>query len=163
MQISLATTAEYERLGVPEAERRAIAEAMVILETRLMHHAAPLCSPGLVKDLLRLRLAPLEFEVFGVLWLTAQSNLIAMEELFRGTVTQTSVYPREVVRRGLQVNAVGAIAYHNHPSGVAEPSRADELLTQMLKSALALLDIRLHDHVVVSAAGAVSMAERGLM
>lgn len=163
MPFMFSISAEYARLGVPEAEQQAIATAMLILETRLASRAIALCSPCVVKDLLRLRLAPLEFEVFGVLWLTAQSSLIAMEELFRGTVTQTSVYPREVVRRGLQLNAVAVIAYHNHPSGVAEPSRSDEYLTHTLKSALALVDIRLLDHVVVSSAGSVSMAERGLM
>lgn len=163
MQFTLSAAAEYERLGVPEAERRAIAEAMLILETKLASRLPELSSPRVVQDLLRLRLAPLEFEVFGMLWLTAQHGLITMEELFRGTVTQTSVYPREVVRRGLQVNAVAAIAYHNHPSGVAEPSRSDEYLTQTLKAALALVDIRLLDHVVVSSAASVSLAERGLV
>lgn len=163
MKFTLSTTAEYERLGVPEAERRAIAQALLILETRLATQPQELNSPHDVHDLLRLRLAPLEFEVFGMVWLNAQNALIAMEELFRGTVTQTSVYPREVIRRGLQLNAVAAIAYHNHPSGVAEPSRSDECITQTLKSALAFVDIRLLDHVVVSSAGSVSFAERGLM
>ena len=163
MQFIHSAVAEYKRLGLCKADQRAIASALLILETRLAGQAIVLDSPGLVKDLLRLRLAPLEFEVFGVLWLTSTNTLIAMEEIFVGTVTQTAVYPREVVRRGLQHNAVGAIAYHNHPSGGAQPSRADELLTQVLKSALLLVDIRLIDHLVVSSSSAVSMAERGLM
>lgn len=163
MHFSLSTAAEYERLGMPAAEQRAIADAMRILETRLTGHAMLLSSPGIVRDLLRLRLAPLPCEVFGVLWLNAQNELMVMEELFRGTVTQATVYPREVVRRGLQLNAVSAIVYHNHPSGVPEPSTADELLTQLLKSSLAMVDIRLLDHVVVGLAGTTSLAERGLM
>ena len=106
-------------------------------------------SPGAVKDYLQLQLAAAQHEVFAVLFLDAQHRLIALEELFRGTLTQTSVYPREVVKRALQHHAAAVVLAHNHPSGVAEPSRADESLTQTLKSALALVDVRVLDHVVV--------------
>jgi DNA repair protein RadC len=101
--------------------------------------------------------------VFGVLWLDAQNRLIEAEELFRGTLTQTSVYPREVVKAALTRNAGAAILYHNHPSGSAEPSRADELLTGNLKTALALVDVRVLDHFVVTAGKVTSFAARGLM
>jgi DNA repair protein RadC len=120
-------------------------------------------SPQLVKDYLCLRLGALPHEVFAVLFLDAQHRQIACEELFRGTLTQTSVYPREVVKRALELNAASVILAHNHPSGVLEPSRADELLTQTLKSSLNLVDVKVLDHVVVGRTGAVSFAERGLM
>ncbi|MCH8181224.1 MAG: DNA repair protein RadC [Proteobacteria bacterium] len=120
-------------------------------------------SPQRVKDYLQMRLGALPHEVFAVLFLDAQQRLIACEELFRGTLTQTSVYPREVVKRALALNAAALILSHNHPSGVLEPSRADELLTQTLKSSLQLVDVRVLDHVVVSAGGALSFAERGLL
>lgn len=120
-------------------------------------------SPQLVKDYLQMRLGSLPHEVFAVLFLDAQQRLIACEELFRGTLTQTSVYPREVVKRTLALNAASVILAHNHPSGVLEPSRADELLTQTLKGSLQLVDVRVLDHFVVGRAGAVSFAERGLL
>jgi len=105
----------------------------------------------------------LQHEVFTALFLDAQNRLIEDEDLFRGTLTQTSVYPREVVRRALHHNAAAVIFAHNHPSGVAEPSRADELLTRTLRDALALVDIRVLDHVIVAGAASVSFAERGLL
>jgi DNA repair protein RadC len=98
-----------------------------------------------------------------VLFLDTRHRLLRMEELFRGTLTQTSVYPREVVKRALALNAAAVLLAHNHPSGVAEPSRADEYLTQTLKSALALVDVRVLDHLVVGRQGVVSFAERGLL
>ena len=98
-----------------------------------------------------------------VLFLDGQHRLLASEELFRGTLGQTSVYPREVVKRALANNAGAVILAHNHPSGVAEPSRADEFLTQSLKAALALVDVRVLDHLVVGQGAVVSMAERGLL
>jgi len=123
-----------------------------------------LSSPGAVRDWLRLSLAQLPHEVFLVLWLDAQNRLIASEELFRGTLTQTSVYPREVVKQALLRNAAAAILAHNHPSGVAEPSAADELLTRNLKQALALVDVRVVDHFIVAGhAPPLSFAERGLL
>jgi DNA repair protein RadC len=102
-------------------------------------------------------------EVFVVVFLDAQHRVVASEELFRGTLTQTSVYPREVVKRALHHNAAAVILAHNHPSGVAEPSRADEALTAALKQALGLVDVRVLDHFVVAGDGALSFAERGLL
>jgi DNA repair protein RadC len=101
--------------------------------------------------------------VFVVVLLDSQNRVLATEELFRGTLTQTSVYPREVVKLALRHNAAAVILAHNHPSGVTEPSRADELLTTALKQALALVDIKVLDHLVVTAAAALSFAERGLL
>jgi DNA repair protein RadC len=116
-----------------------------------------------VKEYLRLQIGGREHEVFVVLFLDAQNRLIRLEELFRGTLTQTSVYPREVVKRALELNAAAVVLAHNHPSGAAEPSRADEFLTQTLKSALGLIDVRVLDHLVVTRSEAVSFAERGLL
>ena len=120
-------------------------------------------APAKVKDYLSLRLTGLEHEVFAVLFLDSQHRLLCMEELFRGTLTQTSVYPREVVKRALQLNAGALILAHNHPSGLAEPSRADEFLTQRLKNALQLVDVAVLDHLVIGAGQTVSFAERGLL
>lgn len=120
-------------------------------------------APSMVRDYLKLRLSEREHELFIALFLDAQHRLIACEELFRGTLAQTSVYPREVVKAALKYNAGAVIFAHNHPSGVAEPSRADEMLTTALKQALALIDVRTIDHFVVAGTGTISFAERGLM
>jgi DNA repair protein RadC len=139
-----------------EIARRALAE-------RLREPDA-LASPAAVRDYLRLAIGHLPHEVFMLLLLDAQNRLIAAEELFRGTLTQTSVYPREVVKRALAANAAAVIFAHNHPSGVAEPSAADQSLTRALRDALALVDVRVLDHFVVVAGNApVSLAERGLL
>ena len=122
-----------------------------------------LVSPQAVRDYLRLTLAARHCEVFVGLFLDSQNRVLAAEELFRGTLAQTSVYPREVVKAALAHNAAAMIFAHNHPSGVAEPSRADELLTQALKQALALVDIRTLDHFVVAGGQITSFAERGLL
>jgi DNA repair protein RadC len=122
-----------------------------------------LSSPSAVRDYLRLKLGGLSREVFIVLFLDAQNRVMASEELFAGTLTQTSVYPREVVKRALHHNAAAAIFAHNHPSGIAEPSRADELLTKALKDALALIDVKALDHFIVAGNTLLSFAERGLM
>ena len=122
-----------------------------------------LASPQAVRNYLRLLLSARPYEVFVGLFLDSQNRLLAAEELFRGTLAQTSVYPREVVKAALARNAAAMIFAHNHPSGVAEPSRADELLTQALKQALALVDIRTLDHFVVADGGLTSFAERGLL
>ena len=135
-----------------------IRRAQKILEVR-MRSAAALSSPDAVRDYLRLLLHDREHEVFVCVYLDAQHRVIAYDELFRGTLNQTSVYPREVVKAALACNAAAVIFAHNHPSGVAEPSRADELLTQALKQALALVDVKVLDHFVVAGAGAVSFAE----
>ena len=131
----------------------------------VMAHRDVLASPAAVRTYLRLMLARLEHEVFVVLFLDAQNRVIASEEMFRGSLTQTSVYPREVVKRTLELNAAAVILAHNHPSGIAEPSRADESLTQTLKASLALIDARVLDHFIVAGNGnaIVSFAERGLL
>ena len=120
-----------------------------------------LSSPQAVRDFLRVRLGGLEHEVFAVLMLDAQHALIEYVELFHGTVSQTAVYPREVVKESLARNAAALILVHNHPSGVAEPSRADEFLTQTLKSALSLVDVRVLDHLLVAGTDVLSFAECG--
>ncbi|MBX3637594.1 MAG: DNA repair protein RadC [Rubrivivax sp.] len=144
-----------ELLAVMEIARRALAQQL---------KAAPVFdSPQRVKDYLALHLGGRAQEVFAVLFLDGQHRLLRLEEMFAGTLTQTSVYPREVVRRALALNAGAVVLAHNHPSGLAEPSRADEYLTQTLKSALALVDVRVLDHLVVGQGQVVSLAERGLI
>jgi DNA repair protein RadC len=144
-----------EMAAVLELARRSVASELA---------ARPVFdSPVRVKEYLSLQLGGREHEVFAVLFLDAQSRLLRLEEMFRGTLTQTSVYPREVVKRALELGAASVILAHNHPSGAAEPSRADEFLTQTLKSALALVDVRVLDHLVVGRGAVVSFAERGLL
>ena len=149
--------AKYVQLqAVLEMSRRALVEGMKQNDA--------MSTPGAVRDYLRLHLAGLGHEVFFALWLDAQNRLIAAEELFRGTLTQTSVYPREVVKKALQHNAAAVVLAHNHPSGVSEPSSADELLTRELKQALALVDVRVLDHFIVAGQSRpLSFAERGLL
>ena len=139
-----------------------IKRALKILDAR-MRSAPALASPDTVRDYLRLLLHDRAHEVFVCVFLDAQHRVIASEELFRGTLAQTSVYPREVVKEALAHNAAAVIFAHNHPSSVAEPSRADELLTQALKQALALVDVKVLDHFVIAGSGSVSFAERGLL
>ncbi len=150
-------SAKYVQLqAVLEMARRALHEELTVRDL--------LSAPGAVRDWLRLHLAALPHEVFIALWLDAQNRLIAHDELFRGTLTQTSVYPREVVKQALTRNAAAVVLAHNHPSGLAEPSQADRQLTEALKQALALVDVKLLDHFVVAAGAApVSFAERGLL
>jgi len=147
--------------------RQAHADEVLCHARRLLanrvRRGATMSSPQAVKDHLRLELGVLEHEVFCVLFLDAQHRIIALKQLFRGTVSQTSVYPREVVKEALSVNAAAVILAHNHPSGSVEPSRADEFLTQTLKTALALVDVRVLDHLVVAGADVCSFAERGLV
>ncbi len=144
-----------ELIAVMEMARRALAQQMA---------AAPvLDAPDKLRAYLQLLLSALSQEVFMVLFLDAQFRLVRCEEMFRGTLTQTSVYPREVVRRALELNAAAVVLAHNHPSGHAEPSRSDEFLTQTLKTALALVDVRVLDHFIVGKGVVVSMAERGLL
>ncbi|MDN8611659.1 RadC family protein [Variovorax ginsengisoli] len=149
------TAKRAELAAVLELARRAMAE-------RLKERAV-FDSPGAVKQYLQLHLAARPHEVFAALFLDAQHRLIAMEELFRGTLTQTSVYPREVVTRALHHHAAAVVLAHNHPSGSVEASRADQSLTQTLKAALALIDVRVLDHVIVARGGALSMAEGGML
>ncbi|MDO8457502.1 MAG: DNA repair protein RadC [Burkholderiaceae bacterium] len=144
-----------ELVAVLELARRALAQQ---LKERTIFE-----SPNAVKDYLQLHLAVRPYEVFAVLFLDVQNRMLAMEELFRGTLTQTSVYPREVVLRALHHNASAVVLCHNHPSGGVQPSKADESLTQTLKSALALVDVRVLDHIIVATGQALSMAEQGLI
>ncbi|HEV7820362.1 MAG TPA: DNA repair protein RadC [Burkholderiales bacterium] len=148
--------AKYAQLkAVLEISRRALREKLAT--------GNALNSPSAVRDYLRMKLQALPHEVFVVLFLDAQNRVIGSEELFRGTLTQTSVYPREVVKRALHHNAGAVIFAHNHPSGVAEPSHADETLTQALKQSLSLVDVRVLDHFIVAGSGVLSFAERGLL
>jgi DNA repair protein RadC len=162
-----ASASDLKRVkGLGPAKRAEITAVMELARRSLAQELAEravLTSPQQVKDFLRLKLAHLGHEVFAVLFLNAQHQLVELEEMFRGTLTQTSVYPREVVKRALELQASAVILAHNHPSGVAEPSRADEYLTQTLKAALQLVDVRVLDHLVVGRAGVVSFAERGLL
>ena len=120
-------------------------------------------SPEVAKSFLSLRLGDLQHEVFAVLFLDAQHNVIEYREMFRGTLTQTSVYPCEIVKEALELNAGAVVLAHNHPSGCEEPSRADEYLTKTLQSALKLVDIRVLDHLIVACGRVASFAERGLL
>ena len=139
-----------------------IKRALAILHGRVREGSA-LTSPQSVRDYLRVLLSGREHEVFVVILLDAQHRAVHTEELFRGTLTQTSVYPREVVKVALAANAAAVIFAHNHPSGVAEPSQADELLTRSLKEALAMVDCKVLDHFIVAGRQALSFAERGLL
>jgi DNA repair protein RadC len=144
-----------EVVAVLELARRSLAQQL--------RERPVLDSPLRVKEYLRMQIAHLGHEVFGVLFLDAQHRLLKYEELFRGTLTQTSVYPREVVRHALAHQAAAVVLAHNHPSGTAEPSRADEFLTSTLKAALQLVDVQVLDHMVVGHGEVVSFAERGLL
>jgi DNA repair protein RadC len=147
--------------------KRAQLEAAIELARRSMREElrgrATLTSPAAVRDYLRLSLSAREHEVFVCIWLDAQHRVLAMEEPFRGTLTQTSVYPREVVKAALRVNAAAVIFAHNHPSGAAQPSQSDELLTRSLVDALALIEVKVLDHFIVAGSQAISFAERGLL
>ena len=144
-----------ELAAVIELARRALAQELV---QRPVFDA-----PHKVKDYLKLQLGQHPHEVFAVMFLDAQARLLKYEEMFRGTLTQTSVYPREVVKRALELHAASVVFAHNHPSGAAEPSKADEYLTQTLVNALRLVDVRVLDHLVVGEGAVISFAERGLL
>jgi len=144
-----------ELVAVMELARRALAQQLRQREA--------FDSPDAVKHYLQMHLAHKGHEVFAVLFLDSQHRLLALEELFRGTLTQTSVYPREVVLRALHHHAAAVVLAHNHPSGSVQPSRADQALTQTLKTTLALVDVRVLDHIIVAPGQALSMAEQGLV
>ncbi len=157
-------------LFIPMGERKAEHETLAIareLVMRLLQEEiqrdGALCAPAAVRDYLRLLFNGEQREIFVVLFLDAQHRLIASEKLFYGTLSQTAVYPREVVKRTLTWNAGAVIFAHNHPSGVAQPSQADQVLTESLKRALAIIDVRVLDHFVVAENTALSFAERGLL
>jgi DNA repair protein RadC len=147
--------ANQRLLAARELIKRSLAEGF--------RNADALTSPQSVREYLRISLMGRGHEVFMVLFLDAQHRLIEAEEMFRGTLTQTSVYPREVVKRSLYFNAAAVIFAHNHPSGIAQPSQADELLTRSLREALALVDIKVLDHFVIGGNAVMSFAERGLL
>jgi DNA repair protein RadC len=152
--------------GLGPAKRAQFEAAMELVRRCLaadLQSASALTSPGAVRDYLRLAIATREHEVFVCLWLDAQHRVIDIQELFRGTLTQTSVYPREIVKAALKANAAAVIFAHNHPSGAAQPSQADELLTRNLKEALALVEVKVLDHFIVAGNQAISFAERGLL
>ena len=144
-----------ELAAVIELARRALAQELA--------HRPAFDHPTKVKDYLKLQLGKLPHEVFAVMFLDAQTRLLKFEEMFRGTLTQTSVYPREVVKRALDLHAASVVLAHNHPSGVAQPSKADEHLTLNLINALKLVDVRVLDHFVVGEGEVISFAERGLL
>lgn len=148
----------------PQRGDDVIIKAIDLLQRRLRKPGAALSSPGQVRAYLMLTLAELEYEVFVAMFLDAQNRLIESKELFRGTLTHTSVYPREVVREALAINAAAVIFAHNHPSGCTEMSHADEMLTNALKAALALVDVRVLDHFIVGGTAVpLSFGERGLL
>lgn len=152
--------------GLGPAKRAEVVAVLELARRALMQplHSQPVFdSPQAVRQYLQLQLGARPHEVFAVMFLDSQHRLIALEEMFRGTLSQTSVYPREVVIRALSLNAAAVVLAHNHPSGSTQPSRADQTLTQTLKSALALVDVRVLDHFVVTSAQTLSMAEQGLV
>jgi DNA repair protein RadC len=152
--------------GLGPAKRAELAAVLEIARRVLAERLAErpgFEQPQAVKDYLRLQLAALDHETFGVMFLDARHRLLVFETLFRGTLTHTAVHPREVAKRALALNAAAVVLAHNHPSGLAEPSRADELITQSLRQALQLVEVQVLDHVVVGRSGTVSFAERGLL
>lgn len=150
-------------MQLTEAEQKVVRRAMAILEKHMRQPGVALTSPGAVRSFLRLRLAGELREVFVVLFLDAQHRVIEVVDMFHGTLTQTSVYPREVVRACIRWNAAAVIFAHNHPSGLAQPSQADEFLTRNLKEALLYVDVTVLDHFIVTDQQVMSFAERGLL
>jgi DNA repair protein RadC len=145
------------------ADNHTIQAALRILEQELAPYGPALNSPTAAREYLRLKIAPLEHEVFVAIWLDPRNRVIEIEEMFRGTICQTGVYPREVVKSALRHNAGAVMFAHNHPSGLAEPSDQDQALTQALQRALQFVDVRVLDHFVVGADSVMSFAERGLL
>lgn len=148
-------------VGLPPSAQQTIREALTLLECRLREPSASFTSSHAARDWLRLQLASLEREEFIALFLDNQHRLIAHETLFTGTINHTQVHPRELVKAGLKYNAAAAVLAHNHPSGEAEPSKADRQVTTRIQQALELVDIRLLDHLVVGGMELTSFAERG--
>ena len=158
MLLDVITTA-----GFSKTQLEVLRQAGRILEAKVRSQPIQLQSPTVVKEWLALQLAGQEREVFGVIYLDVQNHLLDFAVLFSGTLTQTSVYLREVVKSALRRNAAAVMFVHNHPSGCAEPSRADELLTQTLKQALQLVDIKVLDHFIIGGQTVLSFAERALI
>jgi DNA repair protein RadC len=146
-----------------QASHGEILAAARCIMSRKVRRGASMSSPKLVKDFLSVKLGTLEHETFCVMLLDKRHRLIEYVELFRGTIDGASVHPREVVKLALAKNAAAVLCAHPHPSGVAEPSQADELITQRLRDALALVDIRVLDHLIIAGGDVLSMAERGLI
>jgi DNA repair protein RadC len=149
--------------GMRPATPAEILEAARAVMNRRVRRGSHMGSPATVRDFLTIRLGSLDHEVFAVLLLDARNRLIEFVELFRGTIDGASVYPREVVKLALAKNAAAVLIAHDHPSGVSEPSHADELITRRLRDALALVDIRLLDHIIIAGGESLSLAERGLL
>jgi DNA repair protein RadC len=146
-----------------DAERRSVLDLALEVLTELHKPGEMLGSPADTRRFLQLELGSRKAEVFGAIFLDARNRVLAVDELFNGTIDGASVHPRVVVQRALEVNAAAAIVFHNHPSGEPEPSRADRALTRRLQEALQLVDVRMLDHFVVGSQGTVSFAERGLL
>ena len=159
----MSTRVLNQETGAYLSDDDGIKMAVSIINHRFGLKRASLNSPSMVRDYLQLTLTGKEHEVFACVFIDAQNRVIAVEELFRGTLTQTSVYPREVVKSALHHNCAAVILAHNHPSGVAEPSHADQCLTTSLKQALAMVDVKVLDHFIIAGGSALSFAERGLI
>lgn len=161
------STADLKRIkGLGPAKRAEISAVLELARRSLSAQLSVrtvLASPEQVRDFARLTLARRTVEVFAVMFLDSQNRLICFEDLFEGSLSQTSVYPREVVKRAIALNASAVILAHNHPSGLAEPSRADEFMTQQLKHALGFVDVKVFDHLVIGGNEVISFAERGLL
>lgn len=155
--------ADLKLSALSDAEKRSLVGLAMKLLAGKHRVGSALSDAASTRQYLSLRLADYRHEVFGCLFLDTRHRVIALRELFQGTIDGASVYPRVVVQQALDANAAATIFFHNHPSGVAEPSHADEAITRRLKDALALIDVRVLDHLVVSAGDSVSFAERGLL
>ena len=152
-----------EATGQYLQDQEVIDAALDILRRKVDRINIGMSSPQAVRDYLRLSIGDREHEIFIAVFCDAQNRVLSLDEMFRGTLTQTSVYPREVVKRALAVNAASVIFAHNHPSGLAEPSRSDEALTAGLRQALALVDVKVLDHFIIGGSSMMSFAERGLL
>ena len=155
---------QYHPRPLSDSEESTINEALAIMERKLsLPGDESFTSPTMTKEFLTLKLAGYQREVFAVMFMDNRHRLLSFEELFFGTIDGAQVHPREVVRRALQLNAAAVILAHNHPSGVTEPSRADESITQRIKEALSLMEVRLLDHMIVGGPQVTSFAERGML
>jgi DNA repair protein RadC len=161
--ITLYTTDENCTNGIREASFQEVLEAARLALAKRVRRGTGFTSPRVTADYLRVRLSALDHEIFCVIYLTKRHQFIACQDLFRGTIDGASVYPREVLKEALKHNAAAVILAHNHPSGIADPSQADIEITKQLKKALALVDIRILDHIIVAGGDTVSFAERGLL
>ncbi|MFV8908178.1 DNA repair protein RadC [Serratia fonticola] len=157
MKITLSPTVAEMSPG----EQRTIRRALNLLAKQLREPGVAFTSTAVTRDWLRLNLTGLEREVFVVLWLDNQNRLLAQETLFTGTINSTTVHPRELVKSAMKHNAASAVLAHNHPSQLAEPSQADRQITDRIKTALELVDVRVLDHLIVGGMDIVSFAERG--